>query len=327
MIKVSVILPIYNVSKYLPKCLDSLLNQTLKEIEIICVNDSSPDNSLDVLEKYALNDQRVKIINQPNSGPGIARNNGIAEAKGKYIGFVDPDDWVDLDMFEKMYNAVEESQADLVECAVITHDEKTGKTKKKLNLYPVSNTPFAWSEYPNYVFHGITAAWNKLCRADVLKKNHIAFADARCAEDQIFAINIRISSSKIVYINEAFYHYLIRSTSLTQKPSKNNLIVPSLMSDVYNILKQKGVYDTLKEDFINNSAGLSAVHCNKTPKENREEYTRNCKQYLQSEAYELFLEYNKPYSFKDWLFSIRYKTKGNKRYKTVTLFGVKIKLK
>jgi hypothetical protein len=66
-----------------------------------------------------------------------------------------------------------------------------------------------WSEYPNYVFHGITAAWNKLCRTDVLKKNHIIFADARCAEDQIFAINIRISSSKIVYINEAFYHYLI----------------------------------------------------------------------------------------------------------------------
>ena len=102
MIKVSIIVPTYNGEKYIRTCLDSLINQTLKEIEIICVNDSSPDNSLDVLEKYALNDQRVRIINQPNSGPGIARNNGIAEAKGKYIGFVDPDDWADLDMFEKM---------------------------------------------------------------------------------------------------------------------------------------------------------------------------------------------------------------------------------
>ena len=99
------------------------------------------------------------------------------------------------------------------------------------------------------------------------------------------------------------------------------------MGDVYSLLKQKGVYDILKEDFINNSAGLCAVHCNKTPKEDREEYTLNCKQSLQPEAYELFLEYSKPYSFKDWLFSIRYKTKGNKRYKTITLLGIKIKLK
>ena len=201
MIKVSVVIPIYNVSKYLPKCLDSLVNQTLKNIEIICVNDSSPDNSLQVLEEYASKDQRIKIINQPNAGPGIARNNGILAAKGKYVGFIDPDDWVDLDMFEKMYNTAEINQADLVECGVITHDERNGKTKKKLNLYPITNISFNWNEYSDYVFHGITAAWNKLCRLDVLKREQIAFADARCAEDQIFAVNMRLSACKIVYLN------------------------------------------------------------------------------------------------------------------------------
>ncbi len=327
MIKVSVVLPIYNVAKYLPKCLDSLINQTLKDIEIICVNDASPDNSLQVLQEYVLKDNRIKIIDQPNSGPGVARNNGINAALGKYIAFVDPDDWVDLDMFEKMYNAAELNQADLVECGVITHDEKTGKTKKKLGLYPQSDSPFNWSEYPDYIFHGITAAWNKLCRANILKQEQIVFANARCAEDQIFAIGIRIAANKIVYINEAFYHYLIRSTSLTQKPSNNNLVVPSLMADVYDILKQKGALETLKIDFINNSAGLCAVHYNKTPKENREEYRLNCQKYLLPEAFELFLEYSKPYNFKDWLFSVRYKSKGNNRYKTITICGIKIKIK
>ena len=99
--KVSIIIPVYNVEQYLPKCLDSIINQTLKDIEIICINDGSIDNSLSILKEYASKDDRIIIIDKENEGQGIARNLGIKKAKGKYIGFVDPDDWVDIQMFEK----------------------------------------------------------------------------------------------------------------------------------------------------------------------------------------------------------------------------------
>ena len=94
-VKVSVIIPLYNVENYLKQCLDSVVNQTLKEIEIICINDGSTDNSKQILEDYARKDDRIKIINRKNSGQGVARNVGIKYAKGEYIGFVDSDDWVD----------------------------------------------------------------------------------------------------------------------------------------------------------------------------------------------------------------------------------------
>ena len=111
--KISIIVPVYNVEKYLERCLDSLINQTLKDIEIICINDGSTDNSSEILKEYAKKDSRIIIINQNNQGISVARNNGMNKAKGKYIGFVDSDDWVDLDFFEKLYKAAEKHNAQI----------------------------------------------------------------------------------------------------------------------------------------------------------------------------------------------------------------------
>lgn len=111
--KVSVIIPVYNTEKYLRKCLDSVCNQTLSDIEIICVNDCSPDNSLEILNEYAQKDNRIKVINfEENKGVSIARNTGIDSATGEFIGFVDADDFVDLDFYEKLYNKATETGAD-----------------------------------------------------------------------------------------------------------------------------------------------------------------------------------------------------------------------
>lgn len=106
-IKISVIVPVFNAEKYLKMCLNSLVSQTLKNIEIICIDDGSTDNSLAILDKFKSKDDRIKIIKQKNYGVSMARNNGISEAQGEYIGFVDADDWVDKDFFEKLYNAAQ----------------------------------------------------------------------------------------------------------------------------------------------------------------------------------------------------------------------------
>ena len=111
---ISLIIPVYNVENYLRQCLDSIINQTLKEIEIICINDGSTDSSKQILEEYALKDERIKIINQKNKGAGAARNSGIDAATGEYIGFVDSDDWVNLDAFEKLYNKITRENVDIV---------------------------------------------------------------------------------------------------------------------------------------------------------------------------------------------------------------------
>ena len=102
-IKVSIIVPVYNVEKYLKRCLDSITNQTLKELEIICINDGSTDNSLKILKQYAHKDKRISIINKQNEGLSVARNTGMEAASGEYIGFVDSDDWIDLDFYKKLY--------------------------------------------------------------------------------------------------------------------------------------------------------------------------------------------------------------------------------
>lgn len=322
MVKVSVILPIYNVAKYLPKCLDSILNQTLQDIEVICVNDESPDNSLDILNQYAKLDDRIIIINQPNSGPGRARNNGIKQANGEYVSFVDPDDWIDENMLDAMYKTAKKENADLVECGVMTHNEKNGKTKTKVEKV---NNIFNWQDNPQYVFQGITAGWSKLCRLACLKENNIVFADGKCAEDQIFTIALRISANKIVYMKETFYHYLIRKTSITQKPSTANLQVPSFLADVENMLKKSKKYELLKKFFVPYAATLAEIHYRKTPKENYNEYCDLCKNYFDDKLFEAFSEQIKPYTWKEKIFSVRYRIKKGGKYKIITVGGIKIK--
>ena len=122
MIKVSVIVPIYNAEKYLRQCLDSIINQTLKDIEIICINDGSTDSSAEICQEY-LSDTRVSYYSKKNEGLAAARDDGMQKATGEYIGFVDSDDWLELDMYEKMYNTAKNSDSDVVFCNWITNDD------------------------------------------------------------------------------------------------------------------------------------------------------------------------------------------------------------
>lgn len=320
--KVSIILPIYNVAKYLPKCLEGLQKQTLQDIELICVNDESPDNSLEILEKYAADDNRIKIINQPNSGPGKARNTGIDAATGEYTGFVDPDDWVDENMFEKMYNAAVNHNADVVECAVMIHEEKNNKTRCRKKLYPKEVMDFSDNaQKTEYILCGISASWNKLCRTSLLKDKNIRFSNGHCSEDMIFMIGAKLFADKVVYLDEPFYHYLHRRSSLTHHKSKNNLEVPVFLGNTIDLLKRNQFYENIKEKFDIRIAKLAAMHYRKLPSENMNEYIELCRQYFSAEAFALFDKYSLKPHFWNKIFSIHF----NGKAWIVTIFGIKMK--
>ena len=116
--KISVIIPVYNVERFLKKCLESVINQTLSDLEIICINDGSTDKSLSILNSFAQKDNRIIVINQDNQGQSCARNAGLSIATGKYIGFVDSDDWIDLDFYEKLYNTAKKYNADIAAAGI-----------------------------------------------------------------------------------------------------------------------------------------------------------------------------------------------------------------
>ena len=150
MVKVSLVVPIYNSSKYLNKCIDSLVNQTLKDIEIILINDGSTDKSLEILKNYQQKDNRIKILTQNHKKQGKARNYGISVAQGEYIGFVDSDDWCELDMFEKLYEKAIKTDSDITMCAVTTYNDNNNGEFSQANTY--ANLDIFPKDFLNKVF-------------------------------------------------------------------------------------------------------------------------------------------------------------------------------
>jgi glycosyltransferase involved in cell wall biosynthesis len=206
MSKVSVIIPVYNTEKYLKKCLDSVCNQTLSDIEIICIDDCSTDNSLSILKEYALSDKRIKIIElKKNSGPSKARNLGILNAKGEYLGFVDSDDYIDLNFYKKLYDKAVETGADIVKGSdmVLIHEDGISEIDKQNDKIKKNKINF-WSQYTTAIFNREFILKNKICFPE----------DLIVGEDPVFAIRAAILSDKIEIINNAQYYYVRHEGSL-----------------------------------------------------------------------------------------------------------------
>ncbi len=234
MTQVSVIIPVYNTEKYLPKCLESVCNQTLKDIEIICVNDCSPDNSLAVLQEYAKNDNRIKLINfAENKGAAAARNAGIDAATGEYIGFVDSDDFVDLDFYEKLYTKAKETDADAVKGNLFDCDEN-GQNPVLSSFYNM-NTKIR--ENKAYFYYGFTSAIYKKALID---DHNIRFPDnISHFEDPYFSIQVAIYLNKIILDDSARYFYVKHAssacaTSKTLSKAQDFVKVVLLIFDILN---------------------------------------------------------------------------------------------
>ena len=247
--KISVIVPVYNVEKYLSECLDSIVNQTLKNIEIICLNDGSTDNSLSILQKYASKDKRIKIIDKENEGPGYTRKVGLDIAKGKYVLFCDSDDYyAELTAFEELYNYIEKMKVDVVIFESIRFDKNKGFCIEERDLF---NAPqkkiFSYLDMNNILFFR-AYAWRKIYSKEFLDSyddwfflKHIIYEDIPFH----FQITIR---SRMSYINKKFYVYRMRENSLGHILNDKAICDRcKIFEEVYKILKEK--VDSL--DFLN----------------------------------------------------------------------------
>lgn len=208
MCKVSILIPIYNVEKYLRQCLDSVVKQTLQDIEIICINDGSTDSSPTIINEYAAKDSRIKVINKPNSGYGHSMNQGLKLAQGEYIGIVESDDFADLNMFETLYNNAESSGADIVKSNFWSQIGERALFTELLYLEPYEEiiNPKLRSKT---IFARQIAIWSAIYKRQFLLDNDIKFNETPGAsyQDVSFHFKTTICAEKIYFIKDAFLHY------------------------------------------------------------------------------------------------------------------------
>ncbi len=265
--KVSVVVPVYNTEKYLPQCLDSIINQTFKDFECICINDDSTDNSLKVLEEYAKKDNRIKIISQKNAGLSNVKNVGIKNATGTYITFIDSDDFVSLDYLEKLYKRIDENNYDVVYCKHKLYydlentyhrpksEKKLPELAKKINLSSDKN--FILKNLL-YLVENARSSCMKMYRLDAIRNNNVLFFEnifAQCdyVHNILFAM---YSKNNISFIDEELYFYRKQVKSISI--DRDRMVINGLRSFIVltkslkerNLLKNNIMCNFVFKDFI-----------------------------------------------------------------------------
>ena len=245
--KISIVVPVYNVEKYLDKCINSILNQTLSEFELILIDDGSKDSSGLICDKYAESDKRIKVIHKSNGGMSSARNVGLDVAKGKYIGFVDSDDWIESDMYELLYNICEDNNCDIANCSSIIHyEQKTvingGHSLIIHNKEEAMKTMLEGKLYDEVV-------WTKLIKRKIL--NEIRFTEGIVYEDTDFTYRVIDKAQKVGCIGEPKYHYIKRQNGI-MNIAKKDLKIDGVL-----------VYNEMYKFFRTNYLNLSELVANK----------------------------------------------------------------
>lgn len=213
-IEVSVIVPIYNVELYIEKCIKSILNQTFRQFELILINDGSCDNSLEICKKYK-NDFRVRIITQPNKGLSEARNTGIRVARGKYLFFIDGDDYVNARLLDELYREIVLEKADIVQCGFIWVMENGELKEERYKGCVSKKVIYQDSWYNEYERNNLlfTCAWNKLYKKTLF--NNIRYPKGKITEDEYVLFPLFCKVRKVVIVNQPFYYYVQRKSGLS----------------------------------------------------------------------------------------------------------------
>lgn len=323
--KISIIIPIYNGEKYLSQCLESLINQTLKDIEIICVNDGSTDNSLKILEEYAKKDKRIKIINKKNAGLGAARNTGMKYANGDYIGFVDSDDWVDRNMFKKLYIKAKSHNIDIVMCPVCIYDDNVQKGNYDYSYFNLdcfnedfNNLIFDYQKTKDFFFRICVTAYNKIYRTEFLKNIGVKFPEGIIFEDNPFFYKTFLRAKQVAIIRDFLYFYrgqradsiisnadfkyfdIIKSHNLTKKIILSDPHYDDLKIDLFNYVirsifnryfqvsekYKNNFFEIIKKDFENMALKYDEIDALNTFSKNKFNNVMNSDSYKEFELLE-----------------------------------------
>lgn len=237
--KVSVIVPIYNVEKYIKKCMDSLVNQTLQEIQIIFVNDGSTDESGNIAKEYASKyPNKIIYLEKENGGLSDARNFGMRYAEGEYIAFLDSDDYVENTMYEEMYNKALQENSDYVECDFLwEYPDKTKKDKRN-----------SYNNKKEMLTNVRVVAWNKLIKREILEKNNISFPKGLRYEDIEFTYKLIPYLNKVSYVDKEFVHYVQRNNSIANVQNERTAEVFTIFDNIIKYYQEKGFYEEYKEE-------------------------------------------------------------------------------
>jgi glycosyltransferase involved in cell wall biosynthesis len=245
------------MEKYLAQCLDSILGQTLHNIEVICVNDGSSDNSLSILEQYQKKDARVRVISQKNGGLSHARNVGLDAAQGEYISFVDSDDYIDETMLEKLYGRAKKTDSDITICNLILDFADRSKEEQEIFRDVVfytflKNKIFKASDYPQII--ECIGAWDRIYKRELIEINHLRFPEGLMYEDHLFTVQADVFAKKMTVVSEALYYYRKNTgESITDREAKNDNFKYDYLEisrRAKEFFKEQGVYQQFQREYL-----------------------------------------------------------------------------
>lgn len=266
--KVSVILPCYNCEKYLGKCLESILGQTLKDLEVICVDDGSTDSTLEILRSFEAADSRVRVMTQPNGGAGAARNNGLRQARGEYLSFLDSDDFFEPNMLEEAVRAAESYEADYV---VFDSDRYQMDTDSFVEVpWAVRMEdvppymPFSYRQLTDNVFLSFVGwAWDKLYRRSFVEAKDLWFQEQRTTNDMLFVFSALVCAKRIAVVDKVLAHQRRGdSGTLSVTREKSWHCFYDALTALRDRLRREGKWEELEKDYINYALHFSLWHLN-----------------------------------------------------------------
>ena len=290
-IKVSIIIPIYNPGELLIKCLDSALEQTLDEIEVLCIDDGSDEITKNILNEYSKKDSRCKIFSQENLGAGYARNNGIKYSKGEYIVFLDSDDWIEPQMCESLYNHAKKLDADLTLFDNVWHREEGSQIDfihfdKEDYDQDFDNFIFDYHFAKDKVFNGYFGViWTKFYKSSFIKENKITFPRHKLYNDIEFHIKSLILAKKISYYPEIFYHYNKMgqdSLQTSYRSKRESMVFYDVMEGIRNFLIEQNLMNEFRRDFLDFAFENFTFKLNEINEEFKQDYFLKIKSFFES---------------------------------------------
>ncbi len=265
-IKVSVIIPVYNAQEYLPVALESIIAQDFSELELICVDDGSTDRSIDVIKAFKERDSRIRIITENNAGPAAARNKGLSRARGKYVIFLDADDFYEPNLISSLYALSERAELDIAIADFDVYNTKHGRFEHNVESdhfdLLTEGRVVSKNVYPDYILQCATGyVWNKMFRRDFLYENKLAFnTELKVFEDVYFVMTVMATAGAIAKESKILVHHRIYSEQSRPKMFKKYYTdVPVVYEQIKKFLMQRGIYAPISSSFMN----LSASRCYK----------------------------------------------------------------